>query len=126
MSTRLTARVVPKASDYTIVYPMDAPGTIFTNKGAQGAVVFTLPTPGDQLIGCYFDFLVVVGQNVTVKTAGVDTAIAFNDLTADSLAFSTGGALIGALLRAICVQSAAGYSWVLVNLSTANAATVNT
>lgn len=107
-------RVIAKTADYTIVDPFtagggDASGTIFTNRGAAGAVIWTLPAPVPRLAGCTYEFLGVAGQNQTIRTATVDTLIGKNDLTADSVAMSTAGELIGAHARAVCD----GTSWVV-------------
>src|SRR5262245_35231643 len=105
MSTRLERRVVGKSADYTIKTNADAPGTTFTNKGAGGAVTFTLPAPVRALLGWYYRFKVVVDQTVTVQTATADTLLALNDLAADSVAASTGGQKLGALMEAECVET---------------------
>lgn len=93
--------VVAKTAAYTIV-PGDPCGTLFTNRGAVGAVIFTLPDPTAVAAGTWYDFLGVAGQNMSVVTAIADTLIAFNDAAADSVAISTAGALIGAHARAVC------------------------
>jgi hypothetical protein len=126
MSTRLTRRVVAKTADYTIVYPMDAPGTIFTNNGATGAVIFTLPTASKALLGVEYLFKTVVDYDVTVKPPAVDTALSLNDLTADSLAASTSSQKIGAEMKAVCVPTAAGYSWALSGVAVGHTYTLAT
>jgi hypothetical protein len=100
--------VVAKLTSYTIA-PSDPCGTLFTNRGAVGAVTFTLPAPTAVAAGTYYDFLGVAGQNILVATAVADTLIAFNDAQADSVAISTAGALIGAHARAICDGTAWAY-----------------
>lgn len=97
-----------KTADYTIVTGTDASGTVFTNRGAAGAVIFTLPAPAQAIAGVFYEFLAVAAQNVTVKTATVDTLITFNDLTADSITLSTAGEIIGGAIRLICD----GTSWI--------------
>jgi hypothetical protein len=110
MSTRLTQRVVPKTADYTIVYPMDAPGTLFTNRGASGAVTFTLPTPSRALLGVWYEFGGVVNQNLAV--AG--SICTLNNDSAASVTASTGNQKIGARMRATCVEIAAGtFRWLV-------------
>lgn len=115
MSTRLQRRVVGKAASYTVVYPMDSPGTIFTNDGATGAIVFTLPAANQTLLGVEYEFRAVVDQTITVQPPVVDTAISFNDLAIDSVALSTGGGKIGGAIRATCVKTtvSGGYQWVI-------------
>lgn len=104
--------VVAKTGNYTILDPYttgggDRSGTIFTNRGAGGAVVFTLPAPVARLRGCFYEFLGHADQNITIQTATVDTLIALNDVAADSIAMSTAGAKIGAHCRLVCD----GTSW---------------
>lgn len=81
--------VVPKTADYTVVTADN--GKIFTTQGAAGAVNFTLPT---LLRGYRFLFLAEADQNLTV-TAAANTLVAFNNLTATSVAFTTAGNKIG-------------------------------
>lgn len=81
---------VAKTADYTIV-PGDN-GTLFTNGGAAGAVVFTLPALKN---GYFFGFLVTADQSVTIASAAGDDIVTFNDAAADSLAFSTAGEKLG-------------------------------
>lgn len=105
----LLKRIKAKTADYTIIASTtdggDLSGTIFTNRGAAGTVVFTLPAPSAALAGTHFDFLTIVAQIITVATATVDTLIADNDATADSLSTS---ARIGVRLRVMCD----GTSWI--------------
>ena len=82
---------VTKTADYTVV-AADS-GTFFNNLGAAGAVVFTLPTATD---GLFFVFTAaVLAQNVTVTATPVDTMVVFNDIAADSIAFSTANRIAG-------------------------------
>lgn len=116
-------KVIIKTADYTIVTGTDPSGAVFTNRGAAGTVIFTLPAPSQAIKGTFYDFLAVVAaQTVTVKTATVDTLITKNDLTADSVSLSTSGEIIGGAMRAICD----GTSWVLVGLSVGHTFTVAT
>lgn len=118
MSTRLARRTVAKTANYSIVpYPgMDSPGTLFTNGGAAGTVVFTLPTPNKSLLGFWYEFLGLVDQVITVAAPVADTLIAFNDIAADSVSSGGSGQRIGALIKAICVQSSSGvYQWAVEN-----------
>lgn len=127
MSTRLTRRVVPKAADYTIKFPMDAPGTVFTNRGAEAAVTFTLPTPGRQLLGVWYQFKAVADQSVTVAGAANGDVLALDDDAANSVAASTASEKIGALLEAVCVESAEGtFKWAVSGLSVGHTFTVTT
>jgi hypothetical protein len=83
--------IVAKVADYTVTEADN--NTLFTNRGAAGAVVFTLPATAKK--GLRFGFHVVAGQNVTVTAGTADTLVAFNDATADSVAYSTASELIG-------------------------------
>jgi len=105
--------VKAKTADYTIVSADDPSGTVFTNRGASGAVVFTLPAPSQALEGVFYDFVGVAGHHITVKTATADTLIAYNDATADSIATSTAGELIGVAMRAVCD----GTSWIAFGMA---------
>ena len=108
MSLRLIRRVVPKTANYQIVYPMDAPGTIFTNRDAVGAVTFTLPTPSANLRGVSYEFLGV--QDQTIAVAGALATL--NNAAAASVTCSTGNQKIGARILAECIETVAGtYKW---------------
>lgn len=66
----------------------------FTNTGAAGAVVFTLPAIADVNDGWLTDFFVTADQNLTI-TAPAGKLVAFNNAAATSLAFSTVAERIG-------------------------------
>ena len=87
-------RTIVKAADYTVVG--DDNGTYFTTRGAAGAVNFTLPALKR---GLSFEFFNEAGQNMTITAATADTMVTFNDLAADSIAFSTASELIGAKVK---------------------------
>jgi hypothetical protein len=113
MPTRLQARVVRKTANYTINAGVDRSGTVFTNGGASGAVVFTLPAPKLDLLGTYYKFVGLVNEVITVATATADTLVGFNDVDLDSIATGGTGERIGAWITVYCVESAAGtYVWV--------------
>lgn len=96
---------VAKTADYTIL-PADN-GTLFTNAGAAGAVVFTLPAIAK---GYFLGFFVVANQNVTVASAGSnDNIVVINDAAADSVAFSTNNEKIGGYVELF--TSLAGDKW---------------
>lgn len=112
MSTRLERRIVGKSASYTVRPTADAPGTIFTNKGASGAIVFTLPTATRALLGWWYEFLGVVAQDITVAPPVADTLVTLNDTAADSLALSTSSQKIGGAITATCVEVSDGvYQW---------------
>lgn len=111
--------VEAKTADYTVL-ATDV-GKLFTNEGAAGAVIFTLPTIAPNLI---FGFYVMADQDVTIASAGSnDNIVAFNDASADSIAFSTSGEKIGG--AAILMSNNAGTKWLAFNVSAgANTVTV--
>lgn len=102
---RVVRSVVAKTANYQIL-ASDGSGTLFTTRGSAGAVTFTLPVPAAQLSGVVFEFLNTVDQNMIVS-AGAGKAVTFNNAAAASLAASTAGQKIGAVIRAYCD----GTSW---------------
>jgi hypothetical protein len=107
---------VAKTANYTVgTVATDVIGTVFTNRGAAGAVTFTLPSPTS---GAYYFFASIADQNVTIS-AGAGLGITVNNAAAASIAFSTSSQKIGSFAVAI----ADGTSWLLINLGT-NTATV--
>ncbi len=93
-----TPAFVTKTADYTV--KSTESGTFFNTVGATAAVNFTLPaiSTGPWM----FWFLAGAAQTLTVTAATADTMLTFNDLAADSVAFSTSGEIIGGMLWAIC------------------------
>lgn len=125
MSTRLVRRVVPKAASYTLIAPMDSAGTTFTNKGAVGAIVFTLPAAIRALLGYHYRFRVVADQTITVAPPVADTALALNDTAADSVALSTGGQKLGGVIEAECIEITDGvFQWAISGSSVGHTYTV--
>lgn len=98
--------VAAKTADYTITDADD--GKLFTNRGAAGAVIFTLPAVTAARKGMTVYFFVVADQNVTIN-ATANEMVTFNDLDADGIAFSTATELIGAAVMAVCD----GTSWLM-------------
>lgn len=102
----LKLRIRAKTADYQILSPLlttgDRSGTIFTNRGAVGAVVFTLPVISPGMAGTFYEFLGIADQTITVASSPADTLLALNDIAADSIAMSTGGAKIGGHCRVVC------------------------
>lgn len=111
----LRMQVKAKVADYAILSASDASGTVFTNRGAAGTVIFTLPAPAQAIAGVYYDFVTVVAQIMRVATAAADTLISDNDATADSLSTT---ARIGVSMRVFCD----GTSWIATETSTIPAA----
>lgn len=102
MATRLAQQIVAKTAAYTVDPTKDLCGKRFTNKAAAGAVTFTLPTLNNQpdYIGQWYEFFGVADQTFTVAAAA-GKAVTFNNAAATSVAASTGGQKIGALIRAV-------------------------
>lgn len=115
-------RVVAKTASYTIRPDVDQSGTVFTNRGATGAVTFTLPTPGTRCKGWYYRFYGHAGQNILVAPPTVDTGVTKNDAAADSVALQTAGELIGGVMEAFCD----GTSWFIYGISVGHTFTVAT
>lgn len=90
--------VSAKTANYTIGLT-DICGTIFTNRGAAGAVTFTLPGPTVFASGTWFDFYAIAAQNIVIATATTDTLCVVNDTAADSITISTSMQIIGAHAR---------------------------
>lgn len=93
-----------KTANYTVLATDN--GTLFTNAGAVGAVIFTLPAIAANLS---FTFFVAADQSLTVASAAGDDMMVYNDIAADSVAFSTSSKKVGASLRV--VANAAGTAW---------------
>ena len=85
-----TAAYSPKATES---------GTFFTTTGATADVTFTLPVlvSGTSWI---FDFYCGADYEMLVAAGTADTAVTFNDLAADSVAFTTASEQIGGHIRA--------------------------
>lgn len=114
------ARQVSKSGDYTVVAADNF--TVFDNVGAGAGVTFTLPTLAN---GYMFGFRAIADFSVTVASAEGDNIVAYNDASADSLAFSTGGQIIGGGLMLFSNPGAT--KWIAVNQSAgANTITVAT
>jgi len=99
--------VSAKTADYTIL--ANDGGALFTNRGAGGAVNFTLPTVAAVGSGWWVDIHVVADQTVTVTAGTADTLVVFNDAAADSIAFAGASQKIGNGVRVICD----GTGWLL-------------
>lgn len=101
---------VAKTANYQLLSPAtsagDASGTLFTNRGAVGAVTFTLPAVALNLVGVHYDFVGFANQTWAVAAAA-GTICTFNNAAATSVTCSTAGAKIGAHIRVWCD----GVSW---------------
>lgn len=114
-------RVVAKVADYAVL-ATDGSGTTFTNRGAAGTVVFTLPVASPQLAGYRFRFKGHAAQTITVASSPADTLVCLNDVAADSLSLSTGGQIIGGEIEAFCD----GTSWFASVITVGHAGTIAT
>jgi hypothetical protein len=91
--------------------------SLFTTLGATGEVDFTLPPIAN---GYYFGFAVQAAQTMKVISNEGGNIIALNNLTANSLAFSTGGQQIGGMVYVY--SNPAGTKWIVENSSAGVAA----
>ena len=104
-------KVTAKTASYTVT-PADF-GSVFTTRGAVGAITFTLPAASAVNKGEWVLFVNVADQNMTV--AGADEGlVVFNDLTADAIAFSQASEKIGGAFLAV----SDGTSWTVIPLAT--------
>ena len=96
-------------------------GTVFTTTGAAATVTFTLPV---KTSGLAYWFINTVDQNMVVASNTVDTMVTFNDVAADSVAFSTASEKTGGALRVFCD----GTKWIALpfGTKTTGTLTVNT
>jgi hypothetical protein len=95
--------VITKIASFTLDMTAVKSGTRITTRGAVGAVVMTLPTPqtgNPSWDGYYVEMHGGADQSITVAAAA-NKAVTFNNLTATSLAASTGGQKIGAVIIAV-------------------------
>lgn len=106
------ASIEAKTADYRMTY-QDA-GKLFTNRGAAGTVVLTLPPTADIVSGWWCEAFVVADQDFTVQSPTADTIVSHNDAAADSVGSATASRRIGNGLRFVwdgtgwlCFQSLA-------------------
>ena len=92
--------IVAKVAAYTVA--ASESGTMFTNRGATAAVVFTLPAVTGLPPGVNFTFYGISATGFTVASGGSsDNIVAVNDVAADSLTATTTSLIIGAAVRVI-------------------------
>lgn len=90
----LYSNIEAKTASYTIV-PGDI-GKLFTNRGASGAVTFTLPVVANLTSGWWCEFFVVANQSFVIASNGsADDIVTFNDAGADSVTINTSAERIG-------------------------------
>lgn len=109
------AAVTAKTADYTVVAGDN--GTIFTTRGASGAVNFTLPLLSTLTAGWSATFVNEVDQNMTVtaNATDADKMVVVNDATADSIAYSTASEKIGAAVRVVVNDNLS--KWLVIEMS---------
>ena len=91
-------RYVTKTASYTVLRTES--GTCFVSTGATADYVFTLPAISTG--PWHFEFIAGADYNLTVTAGTADTMVAYNDLAADSLAFSTNSEQIGGRILVDC------------------------
>lgn len=111
-------KLVAKTASFTLDPTTTKVGTLFTNKGAAGAVTMTLPqlsgSAGGTWDGYWVEFASEVDQTIAVAcTAG--KAITDGNAAATSLTASTASHKIGACIRA--VWDAAAAKWFLFGIN---------
>jgi hypothetical protein len=99
-------RFQTKTANYPVVAADNF--SIFDNTGALGAVTFTLPPIAN---GYYFGFRGAANQNLIVASTEGANVIALNNLVANSVAFQTGGQIIGGVFHVY--SNALGTKWIV-------------
>lgn len=97
--------VQAKVAAYTLLARES--GGIFTNRGATAAVTFTLPTAAT---GLNYTFFAIADFDILVLATGI--VVAFNNVAADSVTFTTTSQLIGGGFKVVCD----GTSWLAMGL----------
>lgn len=112
-SAAITLTLLPNSASTsnTVTFTSADYGTVFL-WSPSGTATATLPANG-AAAGSWFDVLLLTAQTITISAATADTLITLNDTQADSVAFSTAGSKIGALVRFV----SNGTAWIAVNLS---------
>lgn len=95
----MRVKTVAKTASYTC--KVEDSGIVFTNRGAGGAVVFTLPAVADSTGVVYFFMNCVLAQDLTIS-APAGTLVAFNNIAATSIAFSTASQRAGGGAMLVC------------------------
>lgn len=117
LSFKGAARVQPpytvtaKATDATLTAADMC--QVFTTRGASGTVTITLPAVASVRAGDWVEIYNCADETLTVDGTDEELLV-FNDLTADSISWSTNAEKIGGGFRAVCD----GTSWIVVPLGT--------
>jgi hypothetical protein len=121
MSERFQRRVVAKTAAYTLNFPFDASGTIFTNRGAGGSVTFTLPSPNRGVMGRWYEFRQHADQTLIVAGATAGDLATTGNAAANNVSFPVGSAKVGRGLMAVCD----GTQWLCYPIGTGSGFSVN-
>jgi hypothetical protein len=100
---------IAKTADYALG-AKDA-GGFFTNRGATGTVIFSLPGPTTVPAGTFYDFYGMVAYTLTIS-AVTALMVTFNNAAATSISFQTSSELIGGGARLVND----GTSWLAILL----------
>ena len=76
-----------KTASYTVTVAEN--GTVFTNRGASGTIVFTLPAP---FANAHYRFITHAAQIISVAPDVTDTLVAYGDSVAKALLTPAGAA----------------------------------
>lgn len=103
-------KIIAKTASYTLTSQYF--GSVFTTRGATGAVTFTLPTASSKNRGEWALFLNVANQNMLV--AGTASGlVVYNNAAASSIALQTTNEKIGGAFLA----TSDGTSWIVVPIT---------
>lgn len=104
-------KLVQKVEAKTAAYAITVAdwGKTFTNRGATGSVTFTLPAVSAVENGFFVEFFAVAAQDFVIA-ATANQIIAFNDVDADAITFSTSSEIVGAAATLKCD----GTSWLAI------------
>jgi len=91
-------KVITHASTATLL--VGESGSMITTEGSAGAVTLTLPAVASST-GVHYWFVNAEDQNMIIA-APADTMVTFNDVAADSVAFSTSSEKVGGAAFAYC------------------------
>ena len=83
-------QVIAKASTATLTAAES--GSVITTEGAGGAVILTTPAVA---AGLHYWIINAEDQDLTITAGGTDTLVTFNDIEADTVAYTTTGEQIG-------------------------------
>jgi hypothetical protein len=98
-----------KTADYTITAADSS--KFFTNRGATGTVIFTVPTVTSAFDGVWFQVAAVVAaQVITISAQTAGQLIVFNDAAANTISLQTSGEIIGGGFYVYCD----GTSWIVL------------